>query len=464
MNRRAGLAARQLAMLFALGAALAFVAAAARGDERLPAVLVGCASMSGAALAVAIPWTRWRRTSDLLLLFPAVVLLGVAASARLLPPRSYGALFILLFAWVGAHRRPATGLWLLPAATVAYSLPLLLTPPDVPFSPSGCLVTMSVCGVVAEVLSRTIASRAAAERARADAAQMLRLILDRSPQATVAIDANGVCTLANSNALAISGCTVDELVGRRMHEVMHHTLPDGTAYAAENCPIRTAMAEGRSVHVDGEIFWRKDGSSYDVDYRAEPILRDGVTVGAVVTFEDITHRRRAEATAQALLRDSERRAHTDVLTGIGNRRHAAGFLATIAAGDVLALLDVDHFKRVNDEQGHAAGDAVLRDLAQHLGAELRSGDDVARYGGEEFLVMLVGAADIGHTVVQRIAYSWQQDPARPTFSAGVVVHRDGMTPEQTIALADRALYRAKRSGRNCVVSGSETGYYASAAG
>lgn len=450
-------------MLFALGAAFASAAAAVRGDERVPAILIGVGAGCAAALAVAIPWTRWRRTSDLVLLLPAVVLLGVATSVRLLPPRSYGALFILLFAWVGAHRRPGTGLRLLPVAAVAYSAPLLLTPPDVPFSPWGCVVTMSVCAVVAEALSRTIASRTAAEHASADAAHTLRVILDRSPQATIAIDSHGVCTLANSAAVVLSGYAVDELVGSRTHDLMHHAHRDGTPYDAEHCPIHLAMDERRSLHVDADVFYRKDGSGYDVEYRAEPIVRDGVAVGAVLIFDDISDRRRAEAKARAMLHDSERRARTDALTGIGNRHHADAFVSTIVTGDVVALVDVDHFKRVNDEEGHASGDAVLRDLAQHLSTELRSGDEVARYGGEEFLVMLVGAADIGHEVMQRIADSWQQEGRRPTFSAGVVVHRDGMTPEQTIALADRALYRAKHSGRNRIVTASPTDHHAVAA-
>ena len=116
------------------------------------------------------------------------------------------------------------------------------------------------------------------------------------------------------------------------------------------------------------------------------------------------------------------------------------------------MVDIDHFKRVNDEHGHAAGDRVLVDLARHLEGALRSGDELARFGGEEFLLVLSGAGDMAERVASRIAADWTQHSGDTTFSAGVAVHRAGETPEATVQRADQALYRAKHEGRNRVAS------------
>ena len=150
----------------------------------------------------------------------------------------------------------------------------------------------------------------------------------------------------------------------------------------------------------------------------------------------------AEAASLASLRDE--------LTGVGNRRQANLMLERLRPGDALVLIDLDHFKEVNDRDGHAAGDKVLRVLGQHLRDAVRDGDDVARYGGEEFLLLLRRAGAEAFPAVERILESWRARHMATSFSAGVAFH-DGNRPATiTIGQADAALYAAKRTGRNRV--------------
>jgi diguanylate cyclase (GGDEF)-like protein len=152
--------------------------------------------------------------------------------------------------------------------------------------------------------------------------------------------------------------------------------------------------------------------------------------------------------SQALLDRSLR----DELTGVGNRRAANQRLERLEAGDALLMLDLDHFKRINDTKGHAAGDAVLSALGQHLTGALRDTDDVYRMGGEEFLVVLAGGGSGALQASERLLEGWRLLDPVTTFSGGIATHREGSTGEATLALADGALYEAKDAGRDRIVA------------
>lgn len=164
------------------------------------------------------------------------------------------------------------------------------------------------------------------------------------------------------------------------------------------------------------------------------------------------------------------RAHIDGLTGLWNRAHFDKRWADEAAGCIrhrrplsLALLDLDHFKSVNDTHGHPAGDNVLQVFSKILQRECRQADIACRFGGEEFaLIMPDTAPDDAELVCDRIRQrleevSWPRHPERTiTVSTGVVGSEGTavLAPEQWIELADKALYAAKNSGRNKVVKQS----------
>ena len=159
-------------------------------------------------------------------------------------------------------------------------------------------------------------------------------------------------------------------------------------------------------------------------------------------------------------------ATRDELTGLPNRRHAQDLLTLEAsradrerAPLCLCLMDIDHFKRINDTLGHAAGDQVLRLVARHAMLALRETDVLTRWGGEEFLLLLPNTALAdAERVMQRMRQRlgsdepWRERPElRVTFSGGITAHRDDESMQETIARADVLLYQAKEAGRDCVV-------------
>jgi diguanylate cyclase (GGDEF)-like protein len=188
-----------------------------------------------------------------------------------------------------------------------------------------------------------------------------------------------------------------------------------------------------------------------------------MVAAAVLIALGVADRLRAQRLA---LTDAERRAQTDPLTGVLNRRSLierldAACLRARARGLPIALLfiDLDHFKQINDSFGHQAGDACLRAIIDPIHAELRQSDVIGRYGGEEFVVILssadaAAAHPIAHRILQRVAnvrVDGFGNPIRLTCSIGIAASDTlGVWGENLIARADAAVYVAKRLGRNQV--------------
>ena len=134
-----------------------------------------------------------------------------------------------------------------------------------------------------------------------------KLILDSAGEGIFGLDREGRITFINPAAAQMLGWTVEELVGQAGHPMIHHTRPDGSVYPPEDCPIYGALRDGTTGTVDDEVFWRKDGSSFPVEYTSTPLREDGRLAGAVVTFADITERKRSEETFRHAF-DRERQA------------------------------------------------------------------------------------------------------------------------------------------------------------
>jgi diguanylate cyclase (GGDEF)-like protein len=154
-----------------------------------------------------------------------------------------------------------------------------------------------------------------------------------------------------------------------------------------------------------------------------------------------------------LIHELTRATRVDELTGIGNRRHADALLASLAPGDALIVIDLDGFKAINDTYGHPAGDQLLQTLSAHLRSCLRDSDTSARLGGDEFLIVARRAHADPLAVARRILDGWdyqrhRADGPTPTLSAGVALHEKDRTSAETFDRADRALYEAKRRGKN----------------
>ena len=275
------------------------------------------------------------------------------------------------------------------------------------------------------------------------------LILGAAGDGIVGLDADARATFVNPAAARMLGWDVDDLTGARFDELV----------LAEAGP---AVREGRRLAGEGPVR-RRDGSIFVGEYSATPISRDGAPAGSVVVFRDVSARKREEERARASLAVAEELAAVDPLTGLANHRTFHDRLRTElqrarrhGRGLAVVLMDLDHFKRVNDRFGHQAGDRVLRHAARVFEAETRTGELVARVGGEEFAMVLpeAGGEDAfraAERVRRAIAAATFPEVGRMTMSAGVCDLSHASDADTLYRLADGALYWAKHGGRNLVL-------------
>jgi len=245
-------------------------------------------------------------------------------------------------------------------------------------------------------------------------------------------------------------------------------LPDGGKALRdrleENSDDREPYTVEYTIQPDGgaERFLRMVISN-EFDEGGERIAVFGVAMEITEQVYRERALRMARQHALELAAQAQKLALTDPLTGLANRRCIFEQLTRMAQTSpqrgeplTLVLFDIDHFKRVNDTHGHQAGDAVLQRIADLARCQVRSKDLVGRIGGEEFVWLLPGVeAGRARELAERLRETIERESAigdlpPVTISLGVALLRLGDTPEQLIARADEALYRAKESGRNCV--------------
>lgn len=179
------------------------------------------------------------------------------------------------------------------------------------------------------------------------------LILEASGDGVYGIDTEGLTTFSNPAAERLTGFSSEEMLGQRSHALIHHSHADGSHFPNTECPIYAAFKDGKVHRITNEVFWRKDGTSFPVEYISTPIMDDGEIVGAVVSFRDITDRKRAEAA----LSESEERYRKIV-----ESTHEAIFLIRVSDG---VMLDV------NDEACRMLGfsrDELINRTAEDLHA------------------------------------------------------------------------------------------------
>ncbi len=253
---------------------------------------------------------------------------------------------------------------------------------------------------------REIIERQKAEAEKDKIVEYNRLLLESTAEGIYGIDTSGRCTFMNKAATRLLGCTAEEVLGARLHDLIHHTRNDGTPYPIKECPIYDAFRTGVACHVDTEVMWRCDGTSFPASYASFPMVTADEIVGAVVTFSNITERFREQVRAQALI-DAEERANRDSLTGLLNHRAFQRRLEEETdraqreeTGFAVAMLDLDSFKFFNDFYGHIVGDHVLCQVAEALRAACRSYDVIARFGGDEFSLLLLGVTEPSHIEIE----------------------------------------------------------------
>jgi PAS domain S-box-containing protein len=144
-------------------------------------------------------------------------------------------------------------------------------------------------------LAEDVTQRKRAEEARRESEDQVRLLLESTAEAIYGINLKGDCTFCNAACVRMLGYESSaELLGKNMHATMHHSHADGKPYTVEACQIFQAFRVGKGSHADDEVLWRKDGTCFPAEYWSYPVQRDGKFIGSVVTFLDITDRKRAE--------------------------------------------------------------------------------------------------------------------------------------------------------------------------
>lgn len=280
-------------------------------------------------------------------------------------------------------------------------------------------------------------------------------ILDYLSDGVYFVDLDRRITYWNRGAERLTGFSAEEVVGTYCFDnLLAHINAKGCHLCIGGCPLSVAIDEDRFI--EHFIYLRhKQGHRVPVSVRAMPMKNEqGEIVGAVEVFSDST----LEKITERRIGELETIAFRDSLTGLPNRRYI-GLKVHQALEEVqdfgrpfgLALLDIDHFKRVNDSWGHGVGDAVLRTIADTLSRSLRANDIVGRWGGEEFLAIV---ADVSAAALEEIAERWrhliaessvavQDRQIRVTVSIGVTLLSGHDVAETAIERADRLMYQSK---------------------
>lgn len=447
-----------------LGAILLMGTQIAGNDKGVLIGIVG-STFPTAAFALFAPWNSWHPRANLLLALFAFAMVSIAGTIDIEVPHIYGAMCIMIFMWIGIAHPPGASLCMSPLALIAFVGPLSQRP--------GGGQTMGELAVSLAVLPMGL--------------------LVGETTATVSRRLRGAEKINHERLTDLNALVaVSEVLAQQQDSSL---LPDHISEMALG-PLRATAALVTFVEADGSLLgagsknWPKDHhqvllkpwtipSLHHVltsnalsiitepdelgcpSAVAVPIRGSGETIGVLFLIMEnpndafvhqLAHTFATQAglalerswTTQTLIDETLR----DELTGIGNRRHATAILARLQVGDAVAMIDLDHFKIVNDSWGHSYGDEVLKLLSTYLQSQMREDDHLARYGGEEFLLILHRSGPDASQTMERLREGWVEQHPSTTFSAGIAVHEAGVLPNHTLESADHALYAAKKSGRN----------------
>ncbi|WP_319379570.1 EAL domain-containing protein [Thiomicrorhabdus sp.] len=291
------------------------------------------------------------------------------------------------------------------------------------------------------------------------AQELSELLLSHTHEGIFGLDEQGITTFINPAGATMLGYEAEELIGKSNHALLHHTDVHGRPIPEAHCKMMLPVKTGESQLVSDEVLWCKNGEFVEVEYKSSPLYRQNKIIGAVVTFSDISQRRLQEAQIHHM-------AFHDELTGLPNRRLFNDRLAQILKRDAsqhqgatLMIMDLDHFKEVNDTLGHPTGDKLLQEISKRIYKVIRKTDTLARLGGDEFALLVAYDFDVFETyqVVERILALFKTPFAIDGHSVqsntciGIAFCDTDMTPEQIISQADIALYRAKSMGQGSYV-------------
>ena len=313
-------------------------------------------------------------------------------------------------------------------------------------------------GQIIELLgvSRDISERKKVEAELRQSEERARLMAENAWEIIWTAAPDGTATYVNAAIERVRGITIEQAMDQPLEEIYAPSSADSIRTYFRELHAAIHNGDEPPVYREEHEQYRADGSIMVSETQVVPHLdQDGRLVEIIGVTRDISERKRFEA-------ELKRLAVTDAVTGVWNRSHGEELLDAEmtdarATGRPLSLLmlDIDHFKSINDRHGHQAGDHVLIEITRRLQDSLPRTDAVARWGGEEFVVLLRDcriddAVATAEKIRARIAERPFDDAGRATVSIGAAELAAEDDLDSWLARADEALYKAKRSGRNAV--------------
>lgn len=283
----------------------------------------------------------------------------------------------------------------------------------------------------------------------------LRGVLDTSMDAVVQMNQDGLITRWSGQAVTMFGWSTEDATGKPMHEMI---IPSQFRHA-HSVGVKHFMATGEAKMLNNRIetsALRRDGSEFPIELTISEHHYAG-KYEFTAFIRDITRRKMSSEQLLQL-------AHFDTITNLPNRvlfydrlKQEIKKRQRVKLPLAVLLLDLDHFKEVNDTLGHDIGDILLKEVAQRLNVCVRDADTVARLGGDEFTLILSSIED--NSVIERLANKILQQLSEPfklkddvvyiSASIGITLYpEDAQTIEELLKNADQAMYEAKKQGRN----------------
>ena len=434
-----------------------------RNAPRTYLLILVAESLAVGLIIPRLPWERWSPKAYVNFIVIGFLMLG--ATNYFIPgvPNPYDLLYVVLFAFIGLTQPPGTGLLMFPVAGASYVVPEVMSGSTYEIAFISIAVSAPIWVLIGEVLSR---STTRLQRAEKGAGRLLEagttLARATSEQETAALVTGFTVELLEADSVVVmvaSDPTSSRLVNLGQHNFI---IPIGeTTVDPGTDPWRRILQDGdplllanaRSSPFVPQLFIQNMNAQ---SLFFLPLLDEEGPQGLVVVGWSSKRSRldRLSQKAAELISSEaglvlgrirgERRlaqdAETDALTTLYNRRFYARALDAMQPGDSVVLVDLDHFKQINDNYGHTVGDEVLRQLAECMKQAARRNDIVARYGGEEFAMVLADAGQKGATtMLERLRELWEDTHPLTTFSAGLAVHTADDLPATTVTSRPHAL-------------------------
>jgi diguanylate cyclase (GGDEF)-like protein/PAS domain S-box-containing protein len=292
---------------------------------------------------------------------------------------------------------------------------------------------------------------------------LFKVILDNVHDGVYFVDGERKITYWNKGAEEITGYREADVIGTHcFHNLLRHVDEAGQELCHTACPLAKTLEDGK--YRESEVYLHhKQGHRIPVNVRISPVRdRAGAVVGAVEIFSDNSCKPADPSTIAEL----QYQAMFDPLTGLGNRRFGEIQLHSRINEQKrynfnfgILFIDIDHFKRINDNFGHDVGDEVLRMVSRTLSHNLRSLDVISRWGGEEFIAIiahinssrqLLSVAEKLKTLMERSSISSGDDIINVTISIGATLAAPDDTDDAIVRRADQLMYESKKKGGNSV--------------